>query len=75
MRTTLTVSLPEKLRGELDRQAKREGRNRSDVVRRSIAHYLFLQRYEAVTAKLTAEAGSRGGYTDEDVQKRLGISR
>lgn len=75
MRAAVTVSLPEKLKRELDRQAKQEGVNRSDIVRRSIAKYLFLRRYDAVTARLTAEARSKGIYTEEDVRERLGTSR
>jgi predicted transcriptional regulator len=75
MGDTVTVSLPEDLREQLDELASQEGVSRSDIVCRSIADYVFLRRYKAVTAKLTAEARSKGIYTEEDVWKRLGISR
>ena len=75
MRATVTISLPKKLKRELDRAAKEEGVNRSDIVRRSVAKYLFLRRYDAITAQLTAEARAKGIYTEEDVWERLGTSR
>jgi metal-responsive CopG/Arc/MetJ family transcriptional regulator len=72
---TVKISLPEDLRRELDELASQEGVSRSDIVLRSVAKYVFLRRYEAVTAQLTAEARSKGIYTEDDVWKRLGISR
>lgn len=75
MGATVTVSLPEDLTQELDELASQEGVSRSDIVLRSVAKYVFFRRYEAVTAQLTAEARSKGIYTEEDVWKRLGISR
>ena len=72
---TLTVSLPEELKRELDEVAKQEGATPSDIVLRSISKYVLLRRYDAVTARLTAEAKSKGICTEEDVWKRLGTSR
>ena len=75
MRATVTVSLPAKLKREIDRLASEEGVNRSEVVRRSIEDYLFMRRFDAVCAELRAEARARGLFTEEDVLKRLGRSR
>ncbi len=74
MRATVTVSLPEKLKRELDREAEREGVNRSDIVRRSLADYLFLRRFDKLTSELQAQARAMGIYTEEDLAKRLGNS-
>ena len=75
MGATVTVSLPEDLTQELDELASQEGVSRSDIVRRSLAKYLFLRRFDGLAAKATAEARSQGIYTEEDVWKRLGTSR
>lgn len=75
MRATVTISLPEKLKRELDRAAKEEGVNRSDIVRRSIENFIFLRRFDELTAELTAQARAKGIYTEEDVARRLGKSR
>ena len=44
MRATVTVSLPPKLKRELDKLAKEEGATRSDIVRRSISKYAAARR-------------------------------
>ena len=75
MGATVTVSLPENLAQQLDELASQEGVSRSDIVLRSVAKYLFLRRFDALTAEATAEARSQGIYTEEDVWKRLGTSR
>lgn len=75
MGATVTVSLPEKLRQELDELASQEGVSRSDIVLRSVAKYLFLRRFDALRAELSAEAREKGIYTEEDVRKRIGTSR
>jgi metal-responsive CopG/Arc/MetJ family transcriptional regulator len=41
MRSVLSISLPEKMASELDQFAKRTGRNKSDVVKESLAIYLW----------------------------------
>jgi len=40
MRSVLSISLPDKVARELDRFAKSQGRNKSDVVKESIS-YIF----------------------------------
>ncbi len=75
MGATVTVSLPEDLTQELDELASQEGVSRSDIVLRCVEKHLFLRRFDALCAEAQAEARSKGIYTEEDVWKRLGISR
>ncbi len=75
MRATVTISLPVKLKRDLDKLAKQENASRSDIVRRSIADYMFLRRYDRLTSELQAQARAKGIYTEEDLFKRLGKSR
>ena len=72
---TVTVSFPEDLTQQLDELASQEGVSRSDIVRQCVEKHLFLRRFDALRAELSAEARAKGIYTEEDVWKRLGTSR
>lgn len=67
MRSVLSISLPENLTRELDRFAKSQGRNKSDVVKESISIYLWESRFEGVRESLGPRAKKKGMVTDEDI--------
>jgi metal-responsive CopG/Arc/MetJ family transcriptional regulator len=71
MRSTITISLPEEVRAELDRVSKNEGVSRSDIVRESVRDYLFLKRFRSLRKRMTSRAAQRGIYTDQDVFDRV----
>ena len=71
MRETVTISLPQKVRRELDKIAKQEGVSRSDVLRQSLEAYLFVRRFRHLRQRMTAAAQAQGVYTDEDVFGRV----
>ena len=67
MRSTITVSLPAKVKKELDRLSDDEGLSRSDIVRESVCDYLFVRRFRGLRKDLVPKAVERGVYTDQDV--------
>jgi metal-responsive CopG/Arc/MetJ family transcriptional regulator len=67
MRESISISLPEELRAELDRLTKLDGSSRSDVVREALRDYLFTRRFRALRQELMPYAEAQGIYTDEDV--------
>jgi metal-responsive CopG/Arc/MetJ family transcriptional regulator len=67
MRSVLSISLPEKMASELDQFAKRTGRNKSDVVKESLAIYLWEARFQNVRKRLGAKAKQAGIITEDDV--------
>lgn len=67
MRSTITISVPETLRTELDRVCKAEGLSRSDVVRESIRDYLFIRQFRSMRESMVRKASQSGVYTDQDV--------
>ncbi len=69
MRAVLSISLPDKVARELDRFAKNQGRNKSDVVKESISLYLWESRFAQARKNLSARAKKKGMVTDEDVFK------
>ena len=71
MRETITISLPEEIKTELDKIVRSEGISRSDVVRESLRDYLFIRRFRLLRTRMLAKAQSQGIFTDEDVFKRI----
>ena len=71
MRSTLTISIPQRVRTQLDRVSKTEGVSRSDIVRESIRDYLFLKQFRALRKTMVAKASQRGIHTDQDVFDRV----
>jgi CopG family transcriptional regulator / antitoxin EndoAI len=71
MRSILSISLPEKVARELDRFAKSQGRNKSDVVKESISIYLWESRFRDIRKSLSARAKKKGMVTDEDIFKEV----
>jgi metal-responsive CopG/Arc/MetJ family transcriptional regulator len=71
MRETVTISLPQAVRRELDRIAKEDGVSRSDVLRQSLEDYLLVRRFRRLRQRMMAAAQAQGIYTDEDVFTRV----
>lgn len=71
MRSTLTISLPEKVRAQLDRVSKAEGVSRSDIVRESVRDYLFIRQFRSLRKTMVPKASLRGIRTDQDVFDRV----
>ncbi len=71
MRSTITISVPEQMRSELDRMSKADGVSRSDIVRESLRDYLFVRRFRTMRNAMVAKASRRGIYTDQDVFDRV----
>ncbi len=71
MRSVLSISLPDKIARELDRFAKSQGRNKSDVVKESISLYLWESRLADARKSLSSRAKKKGMVTDEDIFKEV----
>lgn len=71
MRSVLSISLPDKVARELERFAKSQGRNKSDVVKESLSIYLWESRFEGARKGLSARAKKKGLVTDEDLFREI----
>jgi predicted transcriptional regulator len=71
MRSVLSISLPDKMASELDQYARITGRNKSDVVRESLAIYLWETRFQNARKRLAAKAKKTGPVTEDEVFKRV----
>jgi metal-responsive CopG/Arc/MetJ family transcriptional regulator len=71
MRASISVSLPEDLKRELDRLTESAGVSRSDLVREAVREYVFVHRFRALRRELMPYAQAKGVHTDEDVFEAL----
>ena len=71
MRSTITISVPEQMRTELDKISQADGVSRSDIVRESLRDYIFVRRFRTLRNSMVAKASRRGIYTDQDVFDRV----
>lgn len=71
MRSVLSVSLPKKLATDLDVLSKETGRNKSDIVKESLAEFLWENRFRRMKKRLQNRAKAAGFVTDDDVFKAI----
>jgi metal-responsive CopG/Arc/MetJ family transcriptional regulator len=71
MRSVLSVSLPKKLAADLDVLSKETGRNKSDIVKESLAEFLWENRFRRMKKRLNSKAKAAGFVADEDVFKAI----
>jgi predicted transcriptional regulator len=71
MRSVLSISLPDRVARQLDRFAKGQGRNKSDVDKESISLYLWESRFADARKSLSARTKKKGMVTDEDIFKEV----
>ena len=71
MRSTMTISLPEQMRSEIDEVSQADGVSRSDIVRESLRDYLFVRRFRTMRNSMVSKASRQGIYTDQDVFDRV----
>ena len=67
MRQTIAISLPKKIKKEIDLLSAEQGISRSDLIRQSIKDYLFVHQFRSLRNKMIPKAKSQGIYTDQDV--------
>lgn len=71
MRQSISISLPDQIKDELDRYVGERGLSRSDAVREAVQEYLFIRRFRELRRRLMPYAEAQGIYTDEDVFREI----
>ena len=71
MRQSISISLPETTKGELDDFAESHGISRSEAVREAVQEFLFVRRFRELRQRLMPYAEAQGIYTDEDVFREV----
>ena len=71
MESTITIRLPKKLEEELYIIAKTEKTSRSEIIRKALARYIALKRFQQLRKKVLPFAEAEGLLTDEDIFKAI----
>lgn len=71
MRSVMSVSFPEQISYELEEFASKTGRSKSDIIKESVALYLWDVRFNSIKKSLTRRAKKVGIVTEEDVFKAI----
>ena len=69
MRETITISLPEGIKRQLDKIIAQEGTTRSGIIRESLRDYLFIRQFKSLRKRMMAKAPR--AYTDQDIFDRV----
>ena len=67
MRETISVSIPEEFKSDLDLVMREEGLSRSELVREALRDFLFVHRFRTLRAGMLQHAQAQGVFSDEDV--------
>jgi predicted DNA-binding protein len=63
----LTIRLPDRLRDDLRKLSKGQGKTVSNIVRESIRRYVAVEKFRSLRKKVLPFAEAQGYLTDEDV--------
>jgi predicted transcriptional regulator len=71
MPTTLTVSIPERIKTQLEQVSKKENMRKGEIVRDALAQYFAQREFQKLRKMVIPRAQKQGLYTDEDVFKAI----
>ncbi len=69
MRETITISIPEDIKRQLDEITAQEGVTRSGIIRESLRDYLFIRQFRSLRQRMMAKTSQ--AYTDQDIFDRV----
>ena len=71
MSQTISVSVPDSMKADLDRLTQRDGMSRSEIVRDALREYLFIRKFRALRSRMVPAAEAQGIRTNQDVFDRV----
>ncbi len=69
MRETITVSIPEEIKKQVDKIMVQEGTTRSSIIKESLQDYLFIRQFRSLRKRMMEK--SPRAYTDQDIFNRV----
>lgn len=67
MRNVLSISINDDMKNKLDRFMDRENTSRSEIVKRALAQYFYMNEMENLRKDLRPYAEKQGVFSEEDV--------
>lgn len=71
MRETITVSLPETMKADLNEVTRKEVISRSELIRKALKEYLAVRRFRNLRQEMIPYAQNQGIHTDQDIFDRI----
>lgn len=68
---SITISIPSKMKNQLDRLSKKEQQNKSEIIRDALRQCFKRKEFRELREKMVPHAQNRGIYADEDVFKLI----
>lgn len=68
---SITISIPTKMKTQLERLSKKEQQNKSEIVRDALRQYFKRKEFSELREKMVPHAQKMGVYTDDDVFKLI----
>lgn len=69
MRKVLTISVDDELKSKIDNFAKEYHVSRSELIKKALRKYFYLQEFRKLRSELIPYAEAKGYFTDEDIFK------
>ena len=69
MRETITVSIPEEIKKQVDKIMVQEGTTRSSIIKESLQDYLLIRQFRYLRKRMMEK--SPRAYTDQDIFNRI----
>lgn len=67
MRTTISMTMPQRTKQKLDKVAKQQDLNRSQIVQVAVNDYIAKFEFQQLRSQMVMKARQQGVFTDDDV--------
>jgi predicted transcriptional regulator len=71
MQATLTISIPTRIKAQLEQVAKKENMRKGEIIRDALKQYFAQREFQDLRKMVMPKAQKQGFYTDEDVFKAI----
>jgi metal-responsive CopG/Arc/MetJ family transcriptional regulator len=71
MQATLTISIPTRVKSQLDKVSKEESLRKGEIVRDALKQYFAQREFQLLRKMVIPKAQKQGFFTDEDVFKAI----
>jgi metal-responsive CopG/Arc/MetJ family transcriptional regulator len=71
MQATLTISIPTRIKTQLEQASKKENMRKGEIIRDALKQYFAQREFQDLRKMVIPKAQKQGFYTDEDVFKAI----
>jgi metal-responsive CopG/Arc/MetJ family transcriptional regulator len=71
MQATLTISIPTRIKAQLEKVSKKENMRKGEIIRDALKQYFAQREFQDLRKMVIPKAQKQGFYTDEDIFKAI----